>query len=174
MPRPSSRAKVEAAIPTVEAVASELRADGAALQADAVDTVLDAARELLAAKERQARLDAKLAPTLSIRVPERVRTHLHAAAAEAGVDLSTVARRYMELFRDGAWTPPAPTRSARGTAPKKVFLNVRIPKDLADTVDALAKGPAAVEERGYPLNARQVALAGLIAEFPPPRDGTAG
>jgi hypothetical protein len=49
-----------------------------------------------------------------------------------------------------------------------VFVNIRIPDDLWDRADRLAKDPVASEERGYKLNARQVVIAAFMQRFPLP------
>ena len=163
---PTKRTRIAAALPVARQAAAFLREQGEPGMADAVETTIEWATRAEKSVALQASIDAGLDPNYSLHVDKQFRAHVRAAAEEKGKDLASVVVKGLEAFRDGKWTPPAPVRARHGSAPEKVSLNVRIPKDLFDQVDALAKDPEQAGERGYALNARQVAIAALAKAFP--------
>ncbi|MFJ1993048.1 hypothetical protein [Streptomyces asiaticus] len=170
---PTKRTRITAALPVARDAAVFLREQGKPGMAEAVETTIEWAERAEQSAARQASIDAGLDPNYSLHVDKEFRTHVRAAAEEKGKDLASVVAKGLEAFRDGTWMPPAPVRARRGSATEKVSLNVRIPKALFDEVDAMAKDPEQAGERGYALNARQVAIAALAKAFPMKKKATA-
>jgi hypothetical protein len=170
---PTKRTRITAALPVARTAATFLREQGEPGMAEAVETTIEWAERAEKAAALQADIDSRLDPNYSLHVDKEFRAYVQEAAkasAEAeGRDprkeLTRVVTEELEAFRDGRWTPPAPVRSAYGSSPGKVNLNVRIRQDLFDQVDAMAKDPEQVAARGYALNARHVAIAALADRF---------
>lgn len=173
VPRNSTRAHAIEALPDAREAVTYLKAQGEDERAAAVAAVVDYAQEAIDASIRKARRDTELDPNYSLYVEDTFRTWVRTAADKAGKELAAVVTAGMNDFLNGRWTPPAPVRAPKGQTPTKVSLNVRISEDLFDQVDALAKDPDATAERGYALNARQVAIAALARAFPKPKKSAA-
>lgn len=170
---PSKRANALAALPTAKEAAAHLKRTGEPRMAAAVADVIAYAEYASAVRERAAEREAAAAPSYSLRIDRALRDHVHATGAASGTEIPSAVTSRLEAFVAGTWTPQPSGRAARGTSPEKADLNVRVPKDLFDRVDALAKDPAAIAERGFKLTARQVAIAALTEAFPLPEPAEA-
>ncbi|MGW5694528.1 hypothetical protein ACWEWX_27375 [Streptomyces asiaticus] len=159
MPPRRDRAAFTAAVPIANDAITYLREQDQPRLADAVETILVFGAISADAVARKAALDTTSMPSQSIQVSKELYDRVQ------GTNYAELVREKLDAFWEGEWTPDKPKRAPRGQ--EKAWLNIRIPADLWDQVNARAKDPALSEERGYKLNARQVVIAALRDEFPP-------
>ncbi|WP_039942929.1 hypothetical protein, partial [Streptomyces himastatinicus] len=157
---PSRRAQRLAAVtPDTERAIAYLHTQGETTMAEAVQTTLDYATQAATARAHEVARDKKANPNKSINVGEPFLHHVRSSAADQGVEQTAFVLEKLGEFVNGTWMPERPERAPHRGAPTPGFLNVRVPADLWQSADELAKDPAAVEERGYKLTARQVVIA---------------
>ena len=108
------------------AAAERLREVDSPQLAEAVDTVLT----FSALQPYQERSE----PNLTIRMPETSRDRIVAGAKRDRVSVESIVNEGFQAFLDGKFTPPPPTRDRKGTASKKVNLNVRPQPELMERV----------------------------------------
>ena len=108
------------------AAAERLREVDSPQLAEAVDTVLT----FSALQPYEARTE----PNLAIRLPEASRDRIVAGAKRDRVSVESIVNEGFQAFLDGKFTPPTPTRDRKGTASKKVNLNVRPRPELMERV----------------------------------------
>lgn len=165
MPPKSKRTDAIAALPMAKKAAARLHEDGEVEMAEAVHELVRFASPAGQRREATALRGAGLAPNRPLQVHRDFRTHVNARKTTG---LPDVVVPYLERFLAGEWMPGRHKRVRWGSPADKVNINIRIPSDLWDAVDALAKDPAASQDRGYKLTAMQVAIAALHEEFAEP------
>lgn len=168
MPSGRTRNPVLTAAPRVEKVIADLRTSGAVDDADAVQTVLDAA------VAEASRTRTRSAASMSVAIPIDPALHLR---AEASSNISGEVARGWKEFLGGQWDPQEPQRAARGQGQAKSTLNITVPRELVKQVEEACDWW--VEDhgwgtgRGYKLNARHLAVQWLARQFPAPVENEA-
>jgi hypothetical protein len=107
--------------------------------------------------------DARLKILLD--VPEEFRDFVRDAEKAGGPAASLVLRDGFAAFLDGSWTPPKPPRAPRGQRVTKIRMVAQVNEEIRDQVDKRGKDPELAGERGYRLNAQQVAIAALLDAY---------
>ncbi|GAA0500726.1 hypothetical protein [Streptomyces olivaceiscleroticus] len=173
MPRTSKRALAQDvlnALPDAQQAVTYLAENGQDTLARAVETVTKLAQDAAEATARATQRQENLDQSYSLKVTAEHRQHINTVVEKGAKEITPAVHKRLQMFCKGTWTPDKPVRARRGTAPEKVFVNVRIPDELATEVDRIGKDPARVAERGgYELGLRQVAIAALETEFRMPK-----
>jgi murein L,D-transpeptidase YcbB/YkuD len=169
VPPKSKRAEALAAAPTAKKAAAYLKRNGQPEMASALQDVLDFALQAARQQEAAATRESGLNPNHALYVERSFREHVTRSKT---TDLPDVVVPYLERYLAGQWEPERPQRARRHSNPDKANINIRIDKDLWDAVDQKAKDPAGFEARGYKLNAMQVAIGALRAEYGDPDQDT--
>ncbi|MEU7338741.1 hypothetical protein [Streptomyces sp. NPDC007074] len=166
MPSGRTRNPVLTAAPRVEQVIADLRTRGAADDAEAVQTVLDAA--VAEASRRR----SSGSPAFAIPIDPGL--HLR---AEASPNITKLVIQGWQAFLDGKWEPERPQRAPHGQGRAKSTLNIAPSPDLVREVEAACERWVAEHEwpttRGYNLNARHLATQWLARQFPAPAENEA-
>ncbi|WP_329376233.1 hypothetical protein [Streptomyces sp. NBC_01483] len=140
---------------------ADLRSRGSVDDADAVQTVLDAALT------EATRTRSVGSPAFAIPIDPAL--HLR---AEASRNISDEVARGWRAFLDGKWEPQKPQRAAHGQGLAKSTLNIAVPRELVAQVEEACDVWVREHEwptgRGYKLNARQLAVQWLARQFPAP------
>ncbi|GAA3155473.1 hypothetical protein ACFQ0X_44115 [Streptomyces rectiviolaceus] len=171
MPRRTKRDQLEDARPHVQELLDSLT-DKRPQQAEALGVVLALAEDAVRDTEAQAALDANLDKTFAI----PVESGLFLRSYESPNIKAEITEGW-EAFLNGKWEPTQPVRAARGTGVSKSPVNVRMPKELVDRVEAAADQMVADKgwstTRGSKLTARHVAAQWLALKYPAPETDTA-
>lgn len=78
-------------------------------------------------------------PNFAFQMVETLRDDIKAKAKVAGARLEAEAEHALKQFLAGRFTPARPEKYKHGQAPRKVNLNVRVPRELRQEADALGK-----------------------------------
>lgn len=166
---PSKRTRVAEARPVVESVIEQLRSDGAASDADAVQTVLDVALEATASGKTSVTYSSSGQPNMAIPIDSALHLRVYDRSSNLTADVLEGWQRFLE----GKWKPKEPKRAPLGKGKAKSVLNVRAPAEYVARVEAAADRMVAEmgwsTKRGYKLNARQIAVQWLARKYPEAR-----
>jgi hypothetical protein len=144
--RVSQRSEDQKRVEELQQASAFLREHGAPAQlADAVDFVLTEEGRKFIGRLHWKKTD-QANPNLAMEIPETLRNDIKAAAAVAGANLEAEAQRALEEFLAGRFTPAQSAREARGEAPKKVNLNVRVNAELRRRAEVMANDLLAQDE----------------------------
>ncbi|MGW2384377.1 hypothetical protein [Streptomyces sp. NPDC001658] len=121
----------------VKKAADRLREVDSPELAEQVDFLLtDEGRRFVGRLTWQKTADEK--PNMAIQMPEPLRDAIKTKAAAAGANLEAEAEHALKEFLEGRFTPARPVKSPRGQGPKKVNLNVRVPRGLRSDAEVLS------------------------------------
>ena len=156
--RTSQRQQDQQRVSQLQQAATHLRETGKPDLADTVDFVLtDEGRKFIGRISWQKTGEEK--PNLAMQVPVTLRDAVKAKAAAAGANLEAEAQRALEEFVAGSFTPARPVKAARGQAPAKVNLNVRVNAALRRQAEEVADQLLAEGELDWAPKASHVIVA---------------
>lgn len=159
VPRNRRQAAAATAFPRTEKAITSLQTGDPKL-AGAVQDVLDYARFAYAADHDPDK------GTLAVQWPTDHLDWFREQTATGVITMSAVVAEYFRRYIDGTWVPEVPGRARRHSNPVKDSTSFSVNRILTAQVDAKAKDPA--QNGGRKYNARQIAHAALLAEFPLP------